>query len=425
MMPDFDNVLHLHSAPVGEYALATNETGQVDTIVREFNMTVGQMVKKFGLENCSPTVRDCWVRGNIDQWIQVQHIIEPNSGKQYGKADNRNMKFVSCYYEANKQDTEMMLSSSGFNRFPVLASRWEVNGNDVYGTGPGHDALADIKEAQFFKARRAMAIDYQTNPPLQAPGILRSAGTDRFPGGITYVDSTSPDNAIRSLFDVRLDLSHLDESMAETLALIKSHFYEDLFLMMANDTRSGITATEVAERHEEKLLMLGPVLERLHNELFDPLINYTFDRMVETDILPEPPEAMQGKELAVQYISTLAQAQRAVGLQSFDRLIATVGAIAGAKQDPAVWDKVDTDQIIDEYADGLGTAPSVIRSDDAVAALRADRAAQEQAMQAAAAAEQMANTAKTVGDTDAAGVQDVMGMFSGYGSPTSTELSTI
>lgn len=416
IMPDFDNVIHIYPITIGEYALACDSKGKVNTLVREFNMTVGQIVEEFGLENCSVSVKDHYERGNMDIWIKVQHIIEPRKGRDLTKLDNLNMRFKSCYYEAGNHEHDKMLGESGFNKFNGLAARWDVNGTDVYGTGPGHDALADIKEMQFFKARRAEAIDYKTRPPLQIPGTLRSAGVNRFPGGTTYVDQTGPENSIRSLFDVNLDLRELNESMAETMQLVRGHFYEDLFLMLANDNRSGITATEVAERHEEKLLMLGPVLERLHNELLDPLIDFTFERLVETDALPEPPEVMQGLDLAVQYVSTLAQAQRAVGLASFDRLIATVGAIAGAKQDPTVWDKVDTDQVLDEYADGLGVAPSVIRSDDAVAELRAQRAQQQQAQQAMAAAQQAAETAKTVGETDSANLQDISNMFMGYGT---------
>lgn len=422
LMPDFESVIHVYPITIGEYALACDNKGRVNTLVREFNMTVGQIVDEFGLENCSVTVKQHYERGNLDQWIKVQHIIEPRKDREYNKRDNLNMRFKSCYYEAGSGEPDKMLGEAGFDRFPCLAARWDVNGNDVYGTGPGHDAIADIKEAQFFKARRAMAVDYQSNPPLQMPGTLRSAGVNRFPGGVTYVDQAGPENAIRSLFDVNLDLNALRESMGETMDLIRSHFYEDLFLMLANDTRSGITATEVAERHEEKLLMLGPVLERLHNELLDPLINFTFERMVETDILPEPPQVLQGVDLAVQYISTLAQAQRAVGLAGFDRLIATIGALASATQDPSVWDKLDTDQVIDEYADGLGVAPSVIRSDEMVQELRAQRAQQQQAMQAAAQAQAAAETAKTVGETDAANVMDVMNQFTGYGSPSAVEL---
>lgn len=423
MMPDFENVVHLFPITVGEYALACDGKGRVNTLVREFNMTVGQMVDEFGLANCSVNVRDHYQRGNLDQWITVQHIIEPRKERDYTKLDGVNMRFKSCYYEAGRAIDDKLLAEEGFQRFAAVAARWDVNGNDVYGTGPGHDALHDMKEANFFKSRRALAVDYQTNPPLQVPAALRTAGVNRFPGGVNYVDATGPDNAIRSAYDVNLNLQHLDESMAETLRLIKEHFYEDLFLMLANDHRSGITATEVAERHEEKLLMLGPVLERLHNELLDPLISFTYERMVETGIIPEPPEVLQGSGVAVQYVSMLAQAQRAVGLGSFDRLIATVGSLAQATANPAVWDKIDTDQVIDEYADGLGVTPSVVRSDEQVAEIRAQRQQQEAAAQAAAAATEAANAAKTVSEIDSQGMQDVMGMFSGYASPTPVEVA--
>jgi hypothetical protein len=421
LMPDFEDVIHLYNLTIGEYALATDGKGRVNTLVREFNLTVGQLVDEFGLENCSTTVKDHHARGNIDQWILVQHIIEPRRYREAGKKDARNMRFRSCYYEVGSGAGEdKLLADEGFNKFPVLAARWDVNGSDVYGTGPGHDALADIKEANFFKSRRAMAIDYQTNPPLQVPGVLRTAGVNRFPGGTTYVDSTGPETAIRSMFEVRLDLQHLDASMQETLQLIREHFYEDLFLMLANDTRSGTTATEIAERHEEKLLMLGPVLERLHNEKIDPLIDGTFEELEKAGLLPEIPQALQGQDIVVQYISTLAQAQRAVGLAAHDRLIATVGAVAQATADPSVWDKVNTDELIDEYAEGLGVPATVLRSDDEVAEIRAGRAQQQQAAQTAAMAEQVAGAAKTASEIDTEGAQDVMGMFtSGFGAPGS------
>lgn len=426
LLPDFENVIHLYNLTIGEYALATDGKGRVNTLVREFNMTVGQMVEEFGEDNCSATVRDHYSRGNVDQWILVQHIIEPRRHRDAGKKDARNMRYRSCYYEVSAGAAEdKLLADEGFSKFPVLAARWDVNGNDVYGTGPGHDALDDIKEANFFKSRRAMAIDYMTNPPLQVPGVLRTAGVNRFPGGTTYVDSTGPENAIRSMFDVRLDLQHLDASMQETLKLIREHFYEDLFLMLANDDRSGTTATEVAERQEEKLLMLGPVLERLHNEQIDPLIDGTYDQLEQAGLLPEIPQVLQGQDIVVQYISTLAQAQRAVGLAAHDRLIATVGSVAQATADPTIWDKVNTDNLINEYVEGLGVPASVLRSDDEVAEIRNGRAQQQQAAHASQLAGEAATTAKTASEIDPAKMQDVMGMFTGYGSPSPTEVGAM
>jgi len=426
VMPDFDNVIHLYPLTIGEYCLATNEKGIVNTLYREFNMTVGQMVSQFGKDNCSMQVQQQYDRGNLDQWVPVHHVIEPRLGRDITKLDNRNMKFKSVYYELGGQvDPNKLLSESGYKRFRALAARWNVTGNDVYGTGPGHDALPDIRQLQFEQLRKGQAIDYQVQPPLAVPASLREAGINRLPGGVQFVDSVGPENTIRSMFEVNLNLQHLMESIYDVRSRIKSNFYEDLFLMLANDTRSGITATEVAERHEEKLLMLGPVLERLHNELLDPLIDSTFEALSEAGALPPIPDALRGMDINVEYVSVLAQAQRAVGLASYDRAIATVGAIAGATQDPTVWDKLDTDQIIDEYTDALGLPPRTVRSDEQVAAMRAERAKKQQAAESLAAAQSMADTAATASQVDPARIQDVMGMFSGYGSPTPVEAGAL
>jgi hypothetical protein len=422
IMPDYENVIHLFPLTLGEYCLATNSKGQVDTVYREMQLTVGQLVDQFGYDACSLSVRQLYDRANYDQWVLCQHVVEPRKGRDVTKADARNMRFKSCYYEVGGgADPNKMLGESGFKRFPALAARWNVTGNDVYGTGPGHDALPDIRQLQHEQLRKGQAIDYQTNPPLAVPATLKEAGVNRLPGGVQYVDTVGPDNSIRTMFDVRLDLGALRESIVDIRERIRSHFYEDLFLMLANDTRSGITATEIAERHEEKLLMLGPVLERLHNELLDPLIDSTFERLVEAGVLPPPPPELRGVELNVEYVSMLAQAQRAVGLASYDRVIATVGAIAGAKQDASVWDKLDTDTLIDEYADGLGVPVKVLRSNEDVARTRADRQAQQQAAQGMAAAQSIADTAATASQVDPARIQDVMGLFSGYSSPTPVE----
>jgi Bacteriophage head to tail connecting protein len=419
LMPDFDNIIHHFPLTVGEYCFATNDKGIVDTMYREFNMTVGQIVSQFGRENASLATQRLYDQGNYDQWVLVQHVIEPRTGRDITKKDALNMKFKSCYYEQGGQsDPNKMLGESGFKRFPALAARWAVTGNDVYGTGPGHDALPDIRQLQHEQLRKGQAIDYQTNPPLQVPATLKEAGVNRLPGGVQYVDNVGGDNAIKTMFDVQLDLRALQESIVDVRSRIKANFYEDLFLMLANDTRSGITATEVAERHEEKLLMLGPVLERLHNELLDPLIDATFERIMEANILPPPPQSMRGREVNIEYVSMLAQAQRAVGLASFDRAIATVGALAGAKQDQSVWDILDTDKLMEEYNDALGVPARIVRGPDQIAEIRAARAQEAQAAKAMQAADAMANTAATASQVDPAKLQDVMGMFSGYGTPS-------
>jgi hypothetical protein len=170
----------------------------------------------------------------------------------------------------------------------------------------------------------------------------------------------------------------------------------------------------VAERHEEKLLMLGPVLERLHNELLSPLIDNTFDFASRANILPVPPRELENMEIKVEFISVLAQAQRAVAAQGVDRLLGTVGNLAQLK--PEVLDKIDFDQVVDDYGDMYGVNPKIIIPDDKVAEIRAQRAQAQQAAEAAAAAPQMVESVKTAGEVNVQGVQDVMSALQGYGT---------
>jgi hypothetical protein len=221
-----------------------------------------------------------------------------------------------------------------------------------------------------------------------------------------------PNQGVRSAFDVNLNLQHLREDIVDVRERIRSAYYADLFLMLANDTRSGITATEVAERHEEKLLMLGPVLERLHNELLSPLIDTAFDYAARAGILPEAPPELEGMELSVEFISVLAQAQRAVATQGMDRLLGTVSQMAAVK--PEVLDKLNFDQIVDEYGDAYGVSPKIIVPDSEVAAIRQQRAAAMQAQQAAATAPQVVESAKTASEIDTGNLQDVLTSLQGY-----------
>jgi hypothetical protein len=414
--PDFNDVVRHYPLTIGEYALSASARGEIDTIYREVPMTVSQVVEEFGIENVSKSVKNQYDRNNLDQWITVMHAIEPRKDKErsYGKRDAKNMPFKSCYFELAGEG-DQMLSESGFNFFPVLAPRWSVAGGDIYGNGPAMEALGDIRQLQHEQLRKAQGIDFQTKPPLQMPVSMKGMEYDTLPGGISWVDPSQPNGAIKSAFEVNLNLQHLLMDIQDVRDRIKGTFYADLFMMMANDTRSGITATEVAERHEEKLLMLGPVLERLHNEMLSPMVENTFTMMLEAGILPPPPKELQGMDLNIEFVSTLAQAQRAIGVGAIDRLLGTVGSIATMK--PDVLDKLNADQIVDTYADMLGVDPNLIVGDENVAMIRQQRADQQQKAEQQQQMAMMADTAAKVGGIDTGNpnaLTDVMQGLQGY-----------
>lgn len=387
LTPDFKNVIQHYPLTTGEYCIATNWKGEVTTLYREFQKTVHELVGEFGIENVSKTVKALYDRGSLDAWVTIIHVIEPREDRDPRKSDAKNMAWRSVYFEIGG-DPNKYLRESGFERFPGLCPRWATAGGDIYGNSPGMDALGDIKQLQHEQLRKAQAIDYKTRPPLQVPASMKNRDVESLPGGITYVDMAGPSAGIKTAFEVNLDLSHLLADIQDVRARINGAFYADLFLMLANATDARMTATEVAERHEEKLLMLGPVLERLQNELLDPLIEMAFDQIMAAGIVPPPPQELQGHNINVELVGMLAQAMRAVGANSIDRFVGNLGAVAQFK--PEVLDKFDADKWVDLYSDSLGVDPEIIVPTDQVQAIRAQRA---QAAQAQAMTEQMAQRA--------------------------------
>jgi hypothetical protein len=414
VMPDFDTVIHHNPLTVGEYAVATDYKGQVNTLYREFQKTVGEVVNQFGHDKVSLRTRNLYDTGNLEAWITLVHAIEPRADRDHKLKDAKNMPWRSIYFELGADDNKV-LRESGYNRFPALVPRWMTSGGDIYGNSPGMEALGDIKQLQHEQLRKAQGIDYMTKPPLQVPTALKNRELDTLPGGVSFVDAANPNGGIRSAFEVNLRLDYLLADIQDVRERIKGAFYADLFLMLANSNNTNMTATEVAERHEEKLLMLGPVLERLHNELLDPLIEMTFDRMIEAGVVPPPPEELQGMELSVEFVSMLAQAQRAVATNGVDRFVANLGAVAQLK--PEVLDKLDADRWADAYADMLGVDPEMIVPGEQVALIREQRAQAAQAQQQMAAMQQGAATARDLSaakTTEPSALTSVLDQFSGY-----------
>jgi hypothetical protein len=410
VMPNFDHVIHSHPLTTGEFCIATDFQGKACSLYREFDITVGQMVREFGRANCSTSVQNLFDRGALDQWVTVVHCIEPRADRDLGKIDTLNMAWKDVYFElAGNQD--VLLRESGFKRFPAMCPRWDVEGGDIYGNSPGMEALGDVKQLQHEQLRKAQAIDFQVNPPLQVPTAMKNRDVDRMPGGVTFIDAAGG-QGIRSAYDVQINLQHLLEDITDVRGRIRGSFFTDLFLAIT-ESNGRMTATEVAERHEEKMLMLGPVLERLQDELLDPLIDTTFDQMVEAGLVPPPPRELQGMEMHVELVSVLAQAQRAIATNGVDRFVGNLGSIAAFK--PDVLDKFDSDKWADQYSDMLGVSPDLIVPADQVKRIRDARAQ----AQAAAAQQQQANmaadTAQKLGATPTNGgnaATDVMSMFS-------------
>lgn len=410
LVEDADKTVRMVQLLHGSFWLARDHRGVATKLYRQFSWSVERIVARFGYDRCSSTIKRAYDRGDYDDRFTINHAIEPRHDRDITKIDRRNKPWASNYWEdgVNDRVTGELLEESGFDSNPIIAPAWELVAEDHYGVSPGMDALPDVKMLQVMQNRKGEAIDKKVRPPMTGPVSLKNNPASLMPGSVTYVDDPTG-RAYRAAIEVNLSLAELAADIKETGQRIERAYYADLFLMLAN--MEGIQPRnnfEIAERKEEKLLALGPVLENIYGGQLAPTIDRTYEIMAMRDMLPPPPPEIQSQELKIEYISMLAQAQKAVSTGSIERLFSFVGNLSAVNS--AVLDKVDMDEGVDIYADMLGAPPSIIVPDDDVEQVRSARAQKQQQQEAAAnaaamapAMKQSAETARVLAETDAGG----------------------
>ena len=414
MVQDDEKVVRHYPLTIGEYWVSANHKGEIDTLYRRIQKTAYELVDEFGVGNVSNSVRYAYERGSKDKPIVVIHAVEPNRSRDVSKQDAQNMAWRSVYFE-EKGDGDKLLRVSGFKRFPVLCARWAVTGNDVYGCSPGMDALGDVGQLYAMTEAHVVAVQRLVDPPLLISSSLKDQILDTNPGAQNPVSGVANENACVPINAGPINLDHLSRQIALIEQRIREAFYVDMFLIISGNDNTQMTATEVAERREEKMMMLGPVVERLQSELLNPLIDLTFDYMAQAGKLPDPPEELLDQDYKVELVGMMAQSQQAIEANAVTRLIASTLQVAEAK--PEVLDKLDQDALVDVLAHAYGVSPSIVRPTDEANKLRAQRAQAQQAMQQAAMQNQAADTAEKLARAKT-GEDNLlareMGQFSGY-----------
>lgn len=396
--PDFENVIRCSTLTCGRYWLGASNGYDVDCIYRDFSLTAKQMTSLFGEERCSQGVRDA-ARNSPFAQFTLHHAIEPDYEKLTKK------RWRSVYWEdSGCGESSGVLRVKGYGSFPAMTPRWHCIDGDTYGYGPGAEALPDAKELRVQIRDRAAAVRKQVAPPLVAGETLRRSKVRTMPNGVTYV----PDGQLQQiipLYNVNLDVSALQMVIAETCNAIRGTMFTDLFLMLQSGDAPQMTAREIIERHEEKMLVLGPVLARLERELLSPAIARIYAIMNDSGLIPPAPEAIRGQEINIEFVSILAQAQKMQGMKPIEQGVSFVGSLVQAFPEAA--DALDVDETIREYCKLSGAPAKMLRAPKAVEALREQRrqamARQEQAaemQQAIQSGQQAAQGAKLLAETD-------------------------
>lgn len=390
-------IIETKAFPMGSYRIGEGANGEVDMLHFDSRQSVKQVVDRFGFDNCSDYVKRAFEKGQLSDWVEISSAIIPREVRRPDSPLSKDMPVASYHWEKKKNNK--LLMESGFNMNPILGPRWEqVIGQTYSVSSPGMMAIGDAVQLQGQHREKALAVQMMVRPPMQAPAGFKSKHRG-VPGGVTTMDSQDlQKGGLRPTHQVQPDITALAHDIQETRIRIGEAFFEDLFMLTIQSDRRQVTATEIAERHEEKLVVLGPVLEAL-THLLQQVVETTFHYMQEAAMLPPAPDGLDGAPLKIEYVSLLAQAQKMVGTAPIERMLGFAGSIAQVK--PQALDLIDEDEAVREFADKIGAPVKMIRDEKTVAGIREARQ-QEMATQAAMEqAEPMANAARLISEASA------------------------
>ena len=397
---DEDSVIHCYNPALGEFYLAQSAQLRVNTFAREFTYTVAQIVQMFGIDNVSRQVRENYIAGGgkLQNNVKIVHLIEPNDKRdgQLAPAFNYREYF---WEDSGNDEANNMLSIKGFYDFPIIAPRWELLANDSYGSSPAMDALPDVIQLQLETKLKAQGLDKMVKPPVLADIQLQHKPTALMPNGITYVNGVN-NVGVKPIYTVNPPLGEMSADIMDIRSRIREIFHNELF-MMISQLETVRSAAEIDARREEKLVLLGPVLERFENEALDPAIRRIYGIMERKGLLPEAPVQIAGGNIEIQYVSILSTAQSAVTAVPTERFLGLVGNLAAVY--PQALDIPNFDETLRGYAEASGARAKDLNSRDATQQTRQARAQQEQMAQGLEAANSSAQSAKLLSETDTGG----------------------
>lgn len=400
---DFEDVVRFYNVPAGDFRIQHDERRDVSLFSRTEVMTVEQLVLRFGIENVLPQTRTRYEKGGADllHGVVVGHVIELN--REDGRFLPGGAPYREFYWEVRGPNPKnQVLEKAIFSERPGGFPRWELLGNEPYGVSPAMDALPDVIQLQHETLRKAEALDKMTNPPIVQDAALRNQGGRLDAGAKFNVPSFSSIGA-RPVYQPNLNLGELTADIRDVQQRIRDAFFNDLFRMISQ-LQTVRSATEIDARQQEKLVLMGAVLERLENEAIDPIMYRVFKIMQRKGLIPELPEGFGELEMEIQYVSILSDAQRAAGVGVIERFMGQAGNLAAVV--PDILDVVDWHEIFREYGARLSVPANGVRPREQTEALIAQRKQQIAAQQEALVGTQLTQAAKNLSETEVGGGQN-------------------
>ena len=367
---------------LAECYIAENAEGAVDTLYRQYKHSGRQLVQMYKDKLPEKFIENVYKDPHKE--YTCIHAVEPRDTFNPDSKLAKNMPWMSAYI---LEEEKLVLNVGGFNEFPYMVPRWTKTAGEVYGRSPAMTAMPDIKMINEMSKTVIKAAQKATDPPLLVPddGFMLPLRT--IPGGLNYYRSGTQDKVIPLIEGVRPDigLEFIDSRRTHVLKT----FHVDWMQMREGPS---MTATEVLQRQEERMRLMGPMVGRLQFELLGPMIDRVFNIMARRKMLPPPPPAIEGRNMRIDYVSPVARAQKTQQLFSFTRLLEALVPLGNIK--PEVFDNIDADGTVRWAAKLLDAPLETLLSVEKLQAMRQQRSEQQAEMAEVARGREMAATAK-------------------------------
>ena len=398
---DDDDTLKFSTRHINEIFIAENDKGRIDTIFRRFKISARAAIRQFG--DVSTAISKVNQRSGYDE-VNIIHAVYPRNEYNPDKQDKKNMPFESVYYEEGSLDE---LSVSGFKEFPFVVPRYLKASHEIYGRSPAMTALPDVKMLNEMAKTTIKAAQKQVDPPLLVPddGFILPVRT--VPGGLNFYRSGTRDRIEPLNIGANNPLGLNMENQRRDA--IRNTFYVNQLMLQQGPQ---MTATEVIQRNEEKMRLLGPVLGRLQSELLKPLIDRAFAILFRKNMFAPAPDFLSGKDVEIEYGSPLAKAQKSTELQSIMRGIEIMGSLANVAP---VFDFVDFDKLVKHLVDIVGVPKKVLKTSAQVNAERQQKQQQMEQMKQMQTLQQTAQAGRDLAPLAKALPEDAKAIAEGVG----------
>jgi len=340
-----NSAFHFTAVPLSQIALSESASGRLDHVFRTIQLDYNEFIARFGSEVLPVDIANAASQGKTT--LEVIESVCPNTKGTYNY-----VAFLNPLSQHLSNNVEpIILKETVYNTSPFIAFRWLKAPGEVYGRSPVMKALPDIKTAnkvvELILKNATIAV---TGIWLaEDDGVLNPANIQLVPGAI--IPKAVGSKGLTALESPgKFDVSQL--VLKDLRNRIKHALLGDKLGQVSDDVK--MTATEVIERSDEMIMILGATYGRLQSELLTPLIDRAANILRKRGEIPDV--FIDGRLLKIAYKSTRAQKQAQIDASNGLTWLNSVAQLG-----EAALSQIDIDAFVKWFGEKLNIPESIFK----------------------------------------------------------------